>query len=216
MGHALLFLLCLVVAIPSGLFASSHRTPVHTLAIVTSFHGEHSSGVVREIKSEIQNILEIPEIQLEWRSLDEGPLRESFNHLVVARFGGDCTGNREDVRWDQKSTLGFAHVTDGKVIPFLEIDCGPIKRLIGGPSLQTPLALRETLLGRALGRVLAHELYHILTETTEHSRYGIARPELSQHDLTTMHLGFDPRDLEKIREKLLEIRPVAPLADGME
>jgi hypothetical protein len=43
--------------------------------------------------------------------------------------------------------------------------------------LDWPPAVREELVGRALGRVLAHEIGHVLFAWRLHTRYGLMRPE---------------------------------------
>ena len=57
---------------------------------------------------------------------------------------------------------------------------------------------REELLGRALGRVAAHELYHILVGTTEHARSGLSRPGQSRTELLAPHESFNVQDQKRI------------------
>ena len=47
--------------------------------------------------------------------------------------------------------------------------------MIGADADRTLLRVHVPRLGRALGRVLAHELYHIFANTTKHARAGIAK-----------------------------------------
>jgi hypothetical protein len=42
---------------------------------------------------------------------------------------------------------------------------------------------RDRVLGRALGRVLAHELYHILSGTKRHSARGLAKASFAVDEL---------------------------------
>ena len=49
----------------------------------------------------------------------------------------------------------------------------------------------KQLYGQALGRVLSHELYHILNQTKEHEAEGIARKSLSGHQLIAPKFHFD-------------------------
>ena len=46
-----------------------------------------------------------------------------------------------------------------------------------------PLRLADTFLGRALGRVLAHEIGHYLLGTREHTAHGLMRPQFTPQDL---------------------------------
>jgi hypothetical protein len=58
----------------------------------------------------------------------------------------------------------------------------------------------DLLLGRALGRVLAHEVYHILAKTTGHGRAGVAKSALSGRQLIADRIAFDEHDLRKLRK----------------
>jgi hypothetical protein len=50
--------------------------------------------------------------------------------------------------------------------------------------------VREHMFARALGRVVAHELYHTIARTTAHSQTGLARPTLSPAELTESDISL--------------------------
>ena len=52
----------------------------------------------------------------------------------------------------------------------------------------------DELFGRALGRVVAHELYHMLTNTGKHGKSGIARDSLSAQQLIGETLDFSAHE----------------------
>jgi len=54
------------------------------------------------------------------------------------------------------------------------------------------------LLGRALGRVLAHEVVHILSKSGAHGRVGVAKTALSGSQLIAPELRLGAADLERI------------------
>ena len=56
---------------------------------------------------------------------------------------------------------------------------------IGGRSLSAWPAMRETLLGRALGRSVAHEVGHFLLASPQHAGEGLMRPIFLPDDLLT-------------------------------
>jgi hypothetical protein len=66
--------------------------------------------------------------------------------------------------------LGRAPVVDGKIIPALEVFKGPVAKLSGAKDLET--------LGRALGRVAAHELLHYLLQQSGHNVTGLLQERL--------------------------------------
>jgi hypothetical protein len=52
---------------------------------------------------------------------------------------------------------------------------------------------------RALGRVIAHEIYHILAQTTEHDESGVAKAAFSLEDLMVDGFAFNPAGLQRLK-----------------
>jgi hypothetical protein len=103
--------------------------------------------------------------------------------LSVVELNGSCAipaGYRlaED-RTPGNAKLATTAVTDGRVLPFSAVNCSALTHLLQPALLQAPVAQRDFLCGRALGRVIAHELYHVLAKTTGHAAAGIAQRALS-------------------------------------
>ena len=65
---------------------------------------------------------------------------------------------------------------------------------------QRPLALRERLVGQAIGRVVAHELGHYLLKSVGHRDRGLMRPAYSPADLIGpwLHPFMIPDDLRDV------------------
>jgi hypothetical protein len=59
----------------------------------------------------------------------------------------------------------------------------------GHPFITLPTALADTLLARALGRALAHEIGHYLLGTAEHSSHGLMRASFAPQDLLEDAIG---------------------------
>jgi len=76
-------------------------------------------------------------------------------------------------------------------MPFADIRCDAVSSLVGQAD--------SLLFGRALGRVLAHELWHILGNTFAHGENGIAQRALSAEQLVSGRLALDPADLDRFR-----------------
>ena len=49
-------------------------------------------------------------------------------------------------------------------------------RVLGAAESQWPPLMRERIVGRVVGRVLAHEIGHYALRTTAHARAGLMRP----------------------------------------
>ena len=81
-------------------------------------------------------------------------------------------------------------VADGKVLPFSEVECDQVRASLHSATWGTRGQQSDLVLGRALGRVLAHELYHFLTQTSAHANNGIAKRSLSRAELVSDRLEF--------------------------
>jgi hypothetical protein len=59
----------------------------------------------------------------------------------------------------------------------------------------------DVLLGRALGRVLAHEVVHILAKSGAHGHAGVAKTALSGSQLIAPELRLEAEDVERIHAR---------------
>jgi hypothetical protein len=57
---------------------------------------------------------------------------------------------------------------------------------------------RPYLYGRAMGRLLAHELYHVIVKTRAHDSAGVAKPCFSVEDLLGNGLEFEAVTLARL------------------
>jgi hypothetical protein len=189
--------------------------PAERLAVVYAFDEHPSLMALAELRREVQAVLDIDGLEITWRDLKRNTQHEVFEHVVVARFHGECRMTDVPIAVSSRSgALGSTHISEGAIIPFADVDCRRVRDLIRPAALRQSPASLDTLLGRALGRVLAHELYHVLADTRKHARTGIAQPLLTGEQLVDDHLEFEPKDLAAIRAKVLPVRPPAEKAIG--
>jgi hypothetical protein len=191
---------------------SETRTPASSVTIVYRFDGPAPGFVLQEIKDEVRILMEPSAVRPNWRDRAGLTSSESFENLVVVDFHGRCrTGPGDSVSRDDQP-LGRAQVVDGQVLPFVEVECGRVQRFLRTTLTGGREQNADVVLGRALGRVLAHELYHVLASTTLHSRNGIAKPELSGTDLSSLRFEFAPADLDRMKSPTEQ--PLAGHASG--
>lgn len=62
------------------------------------------------------------------------------------------------------------------------------------------LPLRRVVFGRALARLIAHEIYYVLAQTTGHPDSGVAKPWFSLNDLTIGRFDFNVWTLAHMRQ----------------
>ncbi len=58
---------------------------------------------------------------------------------------------------------------------------------------------RDFLYGRAMGRLLAHELYHMLANQREHVGSGVGKPSFSAQDVLGESFAFEESALARFR-----------------
>jgi hypothetical protein len=192
--------LCLIAFAPAALHASSNlRSP--NLTIVMGVTGPFSDKAVSEMQQETDGIMKEAGLRLEWISLSEA-MESSHSDLVVVRFKGSCVLDPGSVKEYPPSAgpLAFTYISDGIVQPFSEVSCDKVAAAVRSVLRPGDFPRADSLLGRALGRVLAHELVHMLTGSEAHGRDGVAKAALSGKELISNNsLQLSPNDLERLR-----------------
>jgi len=184
-----------LAALPS--FGGSRQAPVAPIALYTQFE-EDSSAAVREfLQTELATIMNPIGLRFEWRDLS-GSENAVATELVVVTFKGSCGLKTMDPRPTNPGALGWTHVSDGIVLPFSDVDCDAVRGFLQKDLLALHAGQREETFGRALGRVLAHELYHVLSGAAGHGSCGIAKSGFTIKDLLSPEFLFEPRELKTL------------------
>ena len=172
------------------------------IEILFDFKTPPQPAVVNVMKAEIREILRPAQLNLTFQRLGDGEPLETYRKIVLVRFQGVCQAgwSADPIQLAQPAlldlpALGRTEVSEGRVMPFVHIFCNEVRAFVPSVS-RTP---QEQMYGRALGRVVAHELYHALLSTLEHARAGIARDVQSARDLTGEKLALDPESVERLR-----------------
>ena len=191
-------------AVPLALLvvsAVSAAEPSGGLTIVLEFQGPHSNRSIADMEQEAQGALKDSGLSLNWTLRSD--LGQSFpSDLVLVRFRGRCILDAGRYSDDEGGPLAFTYVTDGIVLPFSEIACDRVTASIRTAMWGGDYENADTLLGRALGRVLVHELVHILAGDGVHGHAGIAKRALSGGELICPTLGLSQEDAERISAEL--------------
>lgn len=156
--------------------------------------------VLAAFRQETERVLPLHQMSIHWRRAGSQNGPESFERLIVVRLVGECTPRREPPL-AQSGPLGLTHISDGRILPFVEADCG---RVIGAAQRlrRHPFRLRTEELGRALGRVIAHEIYHVLSASSEHDEQGLSKSALSAAELFLPGAGFAAAALQRMEAGL--------------
>ena len=112
----------------------------------------------------------------------------------MVTFKGRCDVASLVARGRFEGALGWTHVSDGQILPFTDVSCDRVREFLGAGLLALTGVEREEKYGRALGRVLAHELYHIFANTTRHGSLGVAKESYSVQDLLSDDFQFEAKE----------------------
>ncbi|HEV3200735.1 MAG TPA: hypothetical protein VGZ73_22690 [Bryobacteraceae bacterium] len=195
----LLFVLCLTLGALPG-FGENRQTPVAPVALYTHFEQQPPEGVVEALHEELESIMSPMGMTFEWRSLDGVRGNELSVELAVLTFKGRCdiAGLSPHIV-SNPGALGWTHVSDGAILPFSDVDCDRIRTFIQKELLSVRAPDREESYGRALGRVVAHELYHIFTNTGKHGSCGVGKAAFTIQELLSDEFQFEERESLALR-----------------
>jgi hypothetical protein len=164
------------------------------------------------MRQELGNLMAPLGLEFTWRDLNASRGNEVSVELVVVTLKGTCDMVDTLGYGDTTGALGWTHMSDGAILPFSDLDCNKIRRFIGRETKSMDEAKREVVYGRAMGRVLAHELYHIFTNTTRHASWGVAKAFYTPRDLVSDRFQFEEKDTKALRSGKLKslVRPGHP------
>jgi hypothetical protein len=103
-------------------------------------------------------------------------------------------------------------VSDGQILPFTDISCDRVREFTQSGLLAFRPEDREAKYGRALGRVLAHELYHIFANTMRHGSMGVAKESYNMKDLLADDFQFQAKESRMLQTN--RPRPAVESAAG--
>jgi len=150
-----------LVAICALVFSAAARlASAEGVTIVLEFQGQQSEQSIAEMKREFNGIMKDSALTFDFKSRTEAA-NLSFSNLVVVRFQGACVLKPIPYLYDERGPLAFTYSTEGEVQPFTEVKCDQVTRAVRSAMSGSDFARADMLMGRALGRVLAHEVVHI-------------------------------------------------------
>jgi hypothetical protein len=153
------------------------------------------AAVLSAMKAETGRILKPAGVRIWWSDTVDLS-REAPNRLVLVRLVGVSSAGV--ALRGAEGVLAVTHMSEGRILPFVDMDVQRVAKAIerfGGIG-------RAREYGRALGRVLAHELYHVLSGSVEHDSEGVAKGALNGLELVRSELQLSVQACRRIREAL--------------
>jgi hypothetical protein len=170
------------------------------IGILFDFGTQPEPAIVELMKSEIREILAPARLDLSFQRVGESGASQPFRKVVIVRFHGSCH-SQVDAGGIQSAVVDYpalatTDISAGRILPYVQVYCNQIRAFL--PSVSRISFAR--MYGRALGRVVVHELYHTLLSTSAHSRTGVARFAQSARDLTRDSLLLDTRSIGRLHD----------------
>jgi hypothetical protein len=159
--------------------------------VYLEFDARPGTASLEIMESEARKLIEPSGVSLDWRLLRDNRGDETFNRLVVLRFKGSCQADSAPSAGSDFGTLGevrslaSTRVVDGDVTPYGEVECDEVRQALSYLAPGATSDERRTALGVALGRVVAHELYHMLARTVHHAAEGLGKSAQCLADLVS-------------------------------
>src|SRR4051812_8311989 len=131
----------LIVALLAGIPAAGEiRTEAEAAPAVTlfaHFDGNPGDVLLQALHKELSDIMRGVGFLVEWRDLDHSDRSEVVSELVVIKFKGGCSMDPSFAAMGAHSgPLGWTHVTDGEVLPYIDVHCDRIQNVIGSEVLR--------------------------------------------------------------------------------
>ena len=192
-----LVLFCLLAGVFPG-WSETRGATFAPITLYTQFEQAPPWGVLKALQDEVASIMAPIGIRFEWRDLGKTGGHEVSAELAVVTFKGRCDAAGLLTRSKFEGALGWTHVSDGQILPFTDVSCDRVREFVQTGLLAFRVEDREAKYGRALGRVLAHELYHIFANTLRHGS-GVAKESYSVQDLLADDFQFEAKETRMLQ-----------------
>ena len=178
--------------------AATSTSPIPSgLTVILDFRGVHSEPSIREMERESGSILRAAGLNLDWRLRDQTS-GESYPNLVVMTFNGTCKFDPAPRVYDESGPLASTKTTNHVIQSFGQVDCDHVIGTARSAMASLDYKHGDLLVGRALGRVVTHEIVHMLTHSAEHGRDGVFEAALSGKQLIAPSLPLAAMDVDRL------------------
>ena len=171
------------------------------IGIFLAFDREPLPDAIQEMEREAGALLAETGARFSWLMLKDAR-SQTFDDLAVLRFRGNCHMPKRGLLAAAdvgKLTLGSTDLASGQVTSYSSVECDQITACIANLLQSACEPDRQIAFRRALGRVVAHELYHILAHTRKHTHAGVSKSLQSPFDLIKEKFQLDKQALLSLR-----------------
>jgi len=105
------------------------------------------------------------------------------DNAISVYLHGDCALQPLPRRTAYAVPLGWVVRQDGRIAPFIHVDCTRIGQVLGAQAQGLDRDERNRMMAEAMARVLVHEWIHVAAQTDRHGQEGITRASFNEEDL---------------------------------
>ena len=168
------------------------------IGLYTDFQHPPPAAIRQAAREELAAIMASAGAVVDWRPVADDRLDQRWNAIATVRFRGFCDTSDLRVR-PSRWVFGETHLIGGEIIPYIDIQCDAIRGFLA-PTLNSLDRRSRTLaFGRAVARVLGHELYHILAKSSDHASTGIAKRGYTALELAAPEFWFQGEESQRWR-----------------
>jgi hypothetical protein len=168
------------------------------VTVIVDFKGSWNPKTLQEMQWEASRIIGASGLRLGWSRRGDA-IHSTFNDLVVMTFKGSCNYVPAPPTYDELGPYASTRTANGEIQPFGDVDCDRVVNSVRTAMFGGDFAKADILVGRALGRVVAHELVHMLTKSDQHAHEGVQKAALSGKQLIAASLSLSAFDVDRLR-----------------
>lgn len=202
--------------------ASAQTPPVETpnagipqnVVIVTVWPGQPLDALNAAYQQELGVLMEALGVGHQFASLEEATTQAFPGRIVLLRMleASPAREARSQLHQLPRGALAWTHASGPDVTPFGAVDLAALRAFLGMDDAEAESADILRLQGVAIARVVAHEVFHMLTRSKVHSYQGLMKPGLSRDELLAERAPtWTSRNRDEVRQRLRP-RPTTVLA----
>lgn len=166
-------------------------------------------STVAYMQRELEALMQTAGYRVEWK-IPGNPSGEDDSVIAVVELRGSCRPPEPKAHVKpvkNGASLASTAVDGDHVLPFSWINCETLTQMLAPSLAGVKASQRDFLYGRAMGRVLAHELYHMLANQREHVGSGVGKPSFSAKDVLGESFTFEESALARFRAPASSVLP---------
>ena len=179
-----------------------------SVTVLVQFEKPYSTDSVVALRHELQLQFQPIGLKVDLLFADNVDANSEFNDLVVFKMKGACTMIPLPLgaMIDERGPLAMSYSADGEILHFGEVQCDRVRRSLERVLGRGSPEKSQSQFGAALGRVMAHEIYHMIADIKEHTRSGVTKASLSAEELLGSNLPMSNSAKAAVEHRLLPVR----------